>query len=553
MKCARFAPIAALVAVGLVTIGSADRAATEENPNEAKPPFVVKDSQAGSAAISAALAKSVNFEFVETPLNDVIQFVKETYKIEILADNRVLSDAGIDPTSLPITLKVDGISLKSALAHLFGQQGLIAVIQDEVLLVTTKERAESILEPRVYGVLDLITSKNDAEFDYDPLIDMITGTVATQTWSELGGPSTIEGMHGNLVISQTEAVHQLITELLATLRAVHKEQEAGKTEGAKIIGAGNRIPPKIEKLLSLKTSLEYVETPLTDVLADLSNRVGISFQIDARSLSDAGIDPSLPMTIDVRNVSVRAALANLLRPHELVWLFQNEVPLITTKEQGDLQQIIGVYPVADIVGPNSQTDAEKKLEHAADDADVLIDTLTGNVDTETWSELGGPGTISSLDKEYPMLVISQTAQTHEKIERLLGDLRESRRAQAEALGKLAAEPMKPQTPELRVYALRIPDPKAPMMTPNEIVETLKLMVEPQSWTDKQFFIHAVTGRLIVRHTPKVQREIRKLLLELGVDALSGAGAAAAGGGGFGGGGGAGVGGGGGFGGGGGGF
>ncbi len=63
-------------------------------------------------------------------------------------------------------------------------------------------------------------ANNGAQPDFDSLIQLITSTVAPDSWAENGGPGTIGPFEGNfsLVISQTEEVHQQIEDLLNQLR-----------------------------------------------------------------------------------------------------------------------------------------------------------------------------------------------------------------------------------------------------------------------------------------------------------------------------------------------
>ncbi|MCC7085345.1 MAG: general secretion pathway protein GspD [Pirellulales bacterium] len=65
-----------------------------------------------------------------------------------------------------------------------------------------------------------------SQADFDPLIDLITGTIATSTWSELGGPGTIDGFDTtlSLVVSQTQEVHEQIADLLTQLRRLQDLQ-----------------------------------------------------------------------------------------------------------------------------------------------------------------------------------------------------------------------------------------------------------------------------------------------------------------------------------------
>jgi general secretion pathway protein D len=63
--------------------------------------------------------------------------------------------------------------------------------------------------------------------DYDSLIELITATVAPESWDEVGGPGAIHaGSGGNLslVISQTQEIHEQIADLLEQLRRLQDLQ-----------------------------------------------------------------------------------------------------------------------------------------------------------------------------------------------------------------------------------------------------------------------------------------------------------------------------------------
>jgi hypothetical protein len=55
-------------------------------------------------------------------------------------------------------------------------------------------------------------------------------------------------------------------------------------------------------------------------------------------------------------------------------------------------------------------------------AGALISLITTNVDPDSWTEVGGPGSISAY---HGLIVVTQTAHTHKKIERVLDMLREA--------------------------------------------------------------------------------------------------------------------------------
>ena len=62
--------------------------------------------------------------------------------------------------------------------------------------------------------------------DFDTLIELITTTIAPQSWDEVGGPGSISGFDTNLslVVSQTQEVHEQIADLLEQLRRLQDLQ-----------------------------------------------------------------------------------------------------------------------------------------------------------------------------------------------------------------------------------------------------------------------------------------------------------------------------------------
>ncbi len=218
-----FSVVALAVALGFVTAPAI--LAEEKPPATAKQPPL----RVGEAAIMEALAKPTEMEFVETPLSDVIDWLKDHHHIEIQLDNRALSDVGIG-SDTPVTKNVMGPTLRSALRLLLRDLNLTYMIQDEVLLITTLEEAESRLTTKVLDVSDLVVCRDkddDLWDDYDTLIDVITISIKPTTWDQVGGPGAITGASLGtakvLIVSQTQEVHEDIAPLLAAIREIAKK------------------------------------------------------------------------------------------------------------------------------------------------------------------------------------------------------------------------------------------------------------------------------------------------------------------------------------------
>jgi hypothetical protein len=112
---------------------------------------------AADKKIDEALKSPTTIEFVETPLQDVIDYLKDLHHIEIQLDKKELESMNIGSDTL-VTKNLKGISLRSALKLMLDELGLKYVVHNEVLLITspTKAESEEFLTTKVYPVADLV-------------------------------------------------------------------------------------------------------------------------------------------------------------------------------------------------------------------------------------------------------------------------------------------------------------------------------------------------------------------------------------------------------------
>ncbi len=103
------------------------------------------------------LDEPTRMDFEETPLDEVVDYLKEYHGIEIQLDTKALDEVGIG-SDTPVTSRVRGISLRSGLRLMLKaiDPTLTYAIQNEVLMLTTREAAEENLVTRVYPVADLV-------------------------------------------------------------------------------------------------------------------------------------------------------------------------------------------------------------------------------------------------------------------------------------------------------------------------------------------------------------------------------------------------------------
>jgi general secretion pathway protein D len=130
--------------------------------------------------------------------------------------------------------------------------------------------------------------------DFDTLIELITTTIAPQSWDDVGGPGSISGFDTNLslVVSQTQEVHEQIADLLEQLRRL---QDLQVTIEVRFITLSDRFFERIgvdfdfniDDNTGLNTLIDFLPQPLnaganiaTPVLSpfdDTNHSIGIGW------------------------------------------------------------------------------------------------------------------------------------------------------------------------------------------------------------------------------------------------------------------------------------
>lgn len=108
---------------------------------------------------------------------------------------------------------------------------------------------------------------------------------------------------------------------------------------------------KIDEQLHSPTTLEFIDTPLSEVIEYLKDLHQIEIQLDKKALEELGVAPDTPITKNLKGISLRSALRLMLGEMDLTYLVTDEVLLITSKDRRDNELSTKVYPVADLVLP----------------------------------------------------------------------------------------------------------------------------------------------------------------------------------------------------------
>lgn len=257
------------------------------------------------------------------------------------------------------------------------------------------------------------------------------------------------------------------------------------------------------------SGLDFVETPLKDVVMQLQDDYGIPIQIDTPALDEVGVSADEQITVNLHNISLRSALRLMLKDYQLAYIIQDEVLIITTPDAAEKNLKICVYNVGAIVGNRGVR------------LDALVDAIQACVATDTWAaNKGGEATIRALKPN--LLVISQTAAVHEEVRGLLAAIRKSLNKDEERSASASNAAKVPnQEVVTRWYRLQLNSTNDVNAMRSQVRELITKSLPDETWsgrlTDGQGVALTVfQDRVILRQTPAVQERVQRLLEDSGV-------------------------------------
>lgn len=273
------------------------------------------------------------------------------------------------------------------------------MIGDAVRVLTTDADVETLFT-RAYFVGDLV----DEHFGIDEWGQLIPYVASPDSWDEVGGPGSIRTLPRlrRVLVRQTGEVHREIAEFVAALRDEATRPYCdfpGPTEAER----------RLKRTLAQKTSLQLHDVPLSEAAEQIRRSYGVAVELDA-SVRDTGLE-DYPVTVDVRNVSLAAALDAMLDPLELQCLISNDA-LVFLEQDPCLVEQLRIYFVADLAEGPAQLDALAKM-------------IRQSAEPDLWDEVGGPGAVTPFPPRKGLLIV-QTPSVHESVVDLLTKFRAAR-------------------------------------------------------------------------------------------------------------------------------
>ncbi len=189
------------------------------------------------------------------------------------------------------------------------------------------------------------------------------------------------------------------------------------------------IPQEMQKKLEERLSIEFVDTPLRDVISFLQEKSKMNFFLD----KDA---PDTSVNIKLNDVPLAVILEYIL-PKDLGYVVKGNIVHVTL-EPLELR----VYDVRDLlinledrqdltaqVGSTGEEGASSKGEakDTFDRVNEIIDLIISTIEPASWSvnEMGGKGMIAAREGMLGDIVVTHILDIHEQVASLLAALRSS--------------------------------------------------------------------------------------------------------------------------------
>lgn len=472
--------------------GPADDATLEKpnedsNPNSGNPAAAsrmpIDFVMAGEAVAPAFLNEPTSGEFFDTPLEEFLSILSSQHDVSILLDSTALNEEGIE-TDLPITLNVDPfpapdnsdqkendaadskvsdnavVTLQQALDWMTRAHGLEWYVEEGIIHLTSLAGEEEREVSRSYFIRQFLVDG----FTENSLIETIQEMTSGQ-WQSIDGEGGTLGLVGDvLTIRQNWQTHREIELLLGTL--LTREQEAPVRYPAESLRLTRQIEQRLEEA-------NFIETPLNELVAFLSDTSGIRIHIDNEALQEEGWDTDASVSLTLKNQSIRTILRLALKPLELQAIVHEGTLEITTAVRADETLSTVAYDVRDL---DNNTGQLEQLEAA------ILSTNGG-----PWADRNGDGGVLLIPGGGRMLV-RQTDDGHREIRQLLVAQR-----RAATLGKTfdaIDAPMARTTDPFRT-SRRGPIEKrfyrVPSETADDLLTVLPASIDTVTWSNAAMF------------------------------------------------------------------
>jgi hypothetical protein len=360
------------------------------------------------------------FEWSDKPLGAGVDQLSAILGSPATFDLDALAQLGVSLDDR-VSVNLRQTSLGGILETMLARRGLIYLVADGLIRVTSPENRRMQPHPVRYTVTDLTGTEKAGLED---LAGRVRKLVAPESWQEAGGQGTIEIVDGALRVVQTDPVHFRILTFCEKLRVARGRSPRSRYPAA-MFATATRLDRAQAKLHSPVTLNYHEPAPLGEIVGQLAEQSRAKIVVDWLALAAEGTPPEIEANLAVDRRPLAEALESLLRPLGLTYRAVDATTLeVTTFKAIAARLELEIYPLAGLLTPGVT-------------ADAIAQRIKAEAAAMTWSEAGGPGVID-FDPPSNCLLILQSPTVQAQVESLLGRMRSEKAEPAKAAGKPGA-------------------------------------------------------------------------------------------------------------------
>ena len=268
------------------------------------------------AALKKKLEAKISFDFVQTPLRDIVTFLQAITEATIILDE----NAAADLANPNVTLKVTDMKLDQALGWIVDTVGLKYCLTSRAVFITSEEQAKP--EVTRYNVADVDLELRD-----------LRSNLKTSFSGYGFHPRHPEGFIfflGTIFCRDAEG-RILEASIVRPGERVLLDRDRLTREqyGTILAGQGPSWVTDVSKSFDRKVSFDFVETPLRDIVTFLQAITKATIILDENAVADLA-NPNV--TLKVTDMRLGQALGWIVSLVDLTYCFKDGAVFISTEK-----------------------------------------------------------------------------------------------------------------------------------------------------------------------------------------------------------------------------
>ncbi len=374
-----------------------------------------------------------SLRFDKSPLSAVVEFFSLLSTVPMSLDAEGLAESGSNPND-PVSLRLSNTTVGEAVRAVAEQQGLVVVVEDQHVLLTTSQRLHGLIRRRSFPAGDLLMATPPEGLSPAEQLERFIGrVVAPNSWEDASskrsappGPSAEVGAvsvtaGGALQLRHHISVLKDVEELLAKLRLARRMTPPATLRNGYQLATRSSLA---SELLLTPVTANFRNEPLSKILDYLERKSGLTLLVNAQSLATLGMTPETPFTLSAKEAEpLEIALTRLLRPYQLTFrIIDGQTAEVTSEAASQNHRELEAYNLRGIV-PEKAT------------ADELLSKLVAQITPQDW-KAGRAG--AAIDPQSTWLFLWHNQSSQQRVQAWLDTFR--------APDEQKGEPENPQDP-----------------------------------------------------------------------------------------------------------